>query len=125
MCWRTGQSFRLETPHAVELAEAERAQVRALVGRGIAPARMLTRARILLKADQGERGPGWSDGGLAGAPEVHPNPLRHRIDTNVGRSYTQSSKRFDNDKRARVCAARRAGSLAPRLAVASSKVGRR
>jgi hypothetical protein len=61
-----------KSKYAVELTEAERAQLRALIGSGEAPARMLTRARILLKANQGEGGPGWSDAAIAGALEVHP-----------------------------------------------------
>jgi len=61
-----------KTKFAVELTEAERAQLRTLVGSGVAPARMLTRARILLKANQGEGGPGWTDAAIAGALEVHP-----------------------------------------------------
>ena len=61
-----------KTKYAVSLTEAERAQLRTLIGAGIAPARTLTRARILLKANQGEGGPGWSDGAIAGALEVHP-----------------------------------------------------
>jgi hypothetical protein len=61
-----------QTKDAVELTEAERAQLRTLVGAGVAPARMLTRARILLKANQGEGGPGWTDVAIAGALEVHP-----------------------------------------------------
>jgi hypothetical protein len=61
-----------QTKYAVELTEAERAQLRTLVGAGVAPARMLTRARILLKANQGEGGPGWTDVAIAGALEVHP-----------------------------------------------------
>ena len=61
-----------KTKYAVTLTEAERAQLRTLVGSGTAPARMLTRARILLKANQGEGGPGWSDTAIAGALEVHP-----------------------------------------------------
>jgi hypothetical protein len=36
---------------------------------------MLTRARILLKANQGEGGPGWSDAAIAGALEVHPTTV--------------------------------------------------
>src|SRR5687767_13502127 len=58
--------------YAVKLSEAERARLRTLVGRGTAPARMLTHARILLKANRGEGGPGWTDGAIAGALEVHP-----------------------------------------------------
>ncbi len=61
-----------KTKYAVELSEAQRAELRGLVGSGTAPARMLTRARILLKADHGEGGPGWSDAAIAGALDVHP-----------------------------------------------------
>ena len=61
-----------QTKYAVALTEAERAQLRTLVGSGVAPARMLTRARILLKANQGEGGPGWTDAAIAGALEMHP-----------------------------------------------------
>ncbi len=39
---------------------------------GACPARLLTHARILLKADQGEGGPAWADTAIAGAVEVHP-----------------------------------------------------
>jgi transposase len=58
-------------PYRVELTEQERAELRGLVGSGTAPARMLTRARILLKADHGEGGPGWSDAAAAGALDVN------------------------------------------------------
>ena len=56
--------------HVVVLSEAERARLRTLVGGGAAPARMLTHARILLKANQGEGGAGWTDQAIAGALEV-------------------------------------------------------
>ncbi len=61
-----------KTKDTVALTEPERARLRTLVGSGTAPARALTRARILLKADQGEGGPGWTDGAVAGALDVHP-----------------------------------------------------
>ena len=64
-----------KTKYAVALTEAERARLRTLVGRGTVPARMLTRARILLKANQGEGGPGWTDAAIAGALEVHPTTV--------------------------------------------------
>lgn len=64
-----------QTKYAVYLTEAERAQLRTFVGSGVAPARMLTRARILLKADQGEGGAAWSDAAIAGALEVHPTTV--------------------------------------------------
>jgi len=58
-------------PYRVELTEDRRAELRGLVGSGTAPARMLTRARILLKADHGAGGPGWSDAAIAGALDVN------------------------------------------------------
>ncbi len=54
-------------PYRVVLDDQQRAELRGLVGAGIAPARMLTRARILLKADHGEGGPGWSDAAIPSA----------------------------------------------------------
>lgn len=58
--------------YAVRLSEAERARLRTLVGSGSAPSRLLTHARILLKANRGEGGPGWTDAAIADAVEVHP-----------------------------------------------------
>ena len=60
----------MKSKYAVYLSEVERAQLRTLVGHGVAPARELTHARILLKADQGEGGPGWNDAAVAGALEL-------------------------------------------------------
>src|SRR5688572_6290007 len=60
-----------KTKYAVRLSEVERAQLRTLIGQGAAPARTLTHARILLKANQGEGGPAWADAAIAGALEVH------------------------------------------------------
>jgi hypothetical protein len=62
-------------PYRVVLTEEQRAYLRTLVGSGIAPARLLTRARILLKADHGEGGPGWSDAAIAGALDVDPSTV--------------------------------------------------
>lgn len=64
-----------KTKYAVYLTEGERARLRTLIGSGEAPARMLTHARILLKANQGEGGPGWSDAAIAGALEIHPDTV--------------------------------------------------
>jgi transposase len=57
--------------HVVVLSEEERARLHTLIGHGTAPARALTHARILLKANQGEAGPGWTDRAIATALEVH------------------------------------------------------
>lgn len=58
-------------PYRVVLSEDQRAELRGLVGSGVAPARMLTRARILLKADHGDGGPGWSDAAIVAALDVN------------------------------------------------------
>ena len=56
--------------YPVALSEAERAHLRTLVGGGVAAARLLTHARILLKADQGAGGACWTDQAIAAALEV-------------------------------------------------------
>jgi hypothetical protein len=61
-----------QTKYTVILTEQDRAHLRPLIGQGTAPARLLTHARLLLKADQGEGGPGWTDAAIARALEVHP-----------------------------------------------------
>ena len=60
----------MRSKYAVCLSEAERARLRTLVGCGMAPVRQLAHARLLLKADQGDGGPGWNDAAVAGALEV-------------------------------------------------------
>jgi hypothetical protein len=54
------------------LTDAERARLHTLIGGGVAPARTLTHACILLTTDQGEGGAAWADAAIAGALEVHP-----------------------------------------------------
>jgi transposase len=84
-------------PYRVVLDEAQRAELRTLVGSGTAPARMLTRARVLLKADHGEGGPGWSDAALAGALDVHPSTVQRirRQFVEEGPAATLARKRPD------------------------------
>src|SRR4029453_9640664 len=43
-----------------------------------APASALTHARILLKANQGQAGPGWTDAAIGAALEVTPPPGARR-----------------------------------------------
>ena len=66
----------MASPSRVFLDEAQRAALRTLVGSGTAPARLLARARVLLKADHGEGGPGWSDAAIAGALDLHPSTVQ-------------------------------------------------
>lgn len=54
----------------VRLTDEERSQLDALVRKGKASALTITRARILLKADQGEDGEGWTDAQVAEALNV-------------------------------------------------------
>jgi hypothetical protein len=68
----------------VHLSEAERARLRTLIGRGTAPARTVTHARILLKANQGEGGPAWTDAAIAGALDIHPTTVAR-----VRRAYVE------------------------------------
>ncbi len=60
----------MRTKYAVILSEEERARLHTLIGQGHAPARMRAHARILLKANQGEAGPGWPDADIAAAVEA-------------------------------------------------------
>ena len=61
--------------YVVRVPEEERAWLRTFIGRGEAPARALGHARILLKANQGEAGPGWTDAAIAAAVEVAPTTV--------------------------------------------------
>ena len=54
----------------VLLSMDERATIKKLMTSGRGPARMFTRARILLKADQSDDGPGWSDERISEALDV-------------------------------------------------------
>lgn len=56
--------------YIVELTAEERGQLQAMLGKGKRSARELLRARILLKADQSERGEAWSDSEIATALET-------------------------------------------------------
>ena len=55
--------------YIIRLSEEERQGLIKLVSSGKAAARKITRARVLLKADAGEGGPGWTDQRIAEALE--------------------------------------------------------
>ena len=55
----------------VELSEQERARLSALISKGKAPAKAILKARILLKADQAEGGPGWLDAQIVAALDTN------------------------------------------------------
>lgn len=56
--------------YIVTLTQEERDQLTNLISSGRAPARKLTRARILLKADGGPHGPNWNDRAICKALDV-------------------------------------------------------
>ena len=62
----------MRAKHIVRLTPSERAELTRLIASGQAPARKLTHARLLLKADAGPEGPAWTDEAIAEALEVHP-----------------------------------------------------
>ena len=56
--------------YRVTLTDDERSMLTTLISSGSAPARTLTHARILLKADQAEGGPAWTDEAIHEALDV-------------------------------------------------------
>lgn len=56
--------------HVVSLSDADRRYLRKTVTAGTARARVTTRARVLLKADEGPDGPAWEDAVIADSIEV-------------------------------------------------------
>jgi transposase len=69
--------------HPIVLSAEQRAQLEEVSSKGQSPARAITRARILLKADCGPGGPGWTDTAIMHALDVS----RTTIST-VRREYT-------------------------------------
>ena len=57
--------------YVVELTSQERIQLTSLVKRGKTTGYKIRHAQMLLKIDQGEHGPGWSDGKAAEALGSH------------------------------------------------------
>ena len=60
----------MKKKYPVILSDTERDDLKRLIATGTAPARKLTHARILLKADEGAEGAGWVDEKVADAVEV-------------------------------------------------------
>ena len=55
----------------VELDAAERERLHALISKGTAPAKTILKARILLKADNADGGPGWLDARIVDALDTN------------------------------------------------------
>lgn len=56
--------------HTISLSDTQREFLHRTISAGKAPARVTTRARVLLKADEADDGPGWRDAVIAEAVEV-------------------------------------------------------
>ena len=65
-----------EKRYVVRLTEGERSMLLALVKKKRVAARKRTRAQVLLKVDEGEHGPAWTDEEAADAYHVHVNTVR-------------------------------------------------
>jgi hypothetical protein len=108
------QEAEVRKRHIVVLSEAERARLHTMIGRGVAPASALTHARVLLKANQGQAGPGWTDAAIGAALEVNPATvarIRQRyvvagLDAAVYRKPPARSyrRRLDGEQEARLVA---------------------
>ena len=101
--------------YVVRLSADERAQLNDLIRKGKRSAQLLTKARILLKADVSEGGEGWSDSRIAEALDTSiANILRTRrqlveegFEAVLTRKYNQNSARpriFDGAAEAKLVA---------------------
>ena len=109
--------------YLVTLTSDERDHLNDLLGKGKASALVLARARILLKADPAEGGPGWLDEQIAEALEVSVATIervRHRF-VEQGLEPALGRKKQDQPSRGR---ARDGAGEARRIAPAGSKAPR-
>lgn len=66
-----------EKRYVVRLTAEERSALESLVKTGKVPARKRIHADVLLKADQGEHGPSWTDERISEATSVVSNSVKH------------------------------------------------
>jgi transposase len=90
-----------EKKYLVTLTADERGHLDALVRRGKASALVLTRARILLKADQANGGPAWDDARIAGALDVGERTVSRVRQRFVERGFEACLRRKPQDKPSR------------------------
>ena len=101
--------------YVVRLSDEERERLDALTHMGKHPARLLTKARILLKADTSEAGEGWNDTKIARALETSTDTVartRHQLveeglDAALARKHAPNSARrqiFDGAAEAKLIA---------------------
>lgn len=101
--------------YIIRLSTDEREKLQRLITSGRGPARMFTRARILLKADQSVEGPGWADEQISEALDITIQTIervrRQLVEEGFDavlarRPYTQkvSRKKIDGDVEAHLIA---------------------
>jgi transposase len=88
--------------YRVSLTADERSELEALVGKGTGAALRLTRARILLKADQGDDGPAWPDTAVAEALDVAVNTVANTRQRFVEGGLARALNRKAQDRPSRV-----------------------
>ena len=69
--------------YIVELDAAERERLEALISKGKTTAKAILKARILLKADASEGGPGWQDAAIVEALDTNPTMVMRVRETFV------------------------------------------
>ena len=87
--------------YVVRLSAEERERLKALVHSGKSLAQLLTRARILLKADVSEAGEGWSDSVIAAALDTSINNVARTRQQLVEEGFEATLKRKYNPNSAR------------------------
>jgi Homeodomain-like domain len=101
--------------YVVKLSAEERERLEALIHVGKNSAQMLTRARILLKADVSDAGEGWSDGAISAALDTSVNNVARTrqqlveegVEATLKRKYNPNSARpriFDGAAEAKLIA---------------------
>ena len=87
--------------YVVKLSAEERERLEAMVHAGKSSAQLLTRARILLKADVSEAGEGWSDSAISAALDTSINNVARTRQQLVEEGFEATLKRKYNPNSAR------------------------
>ena len=87
--------------YVVHLSAQERERLETMVRTGKTSAQLLTRARILLKADAAEAGDGWSDSAIAAALDTSVNNVARTRQQLVEEGFEATLKRKYNSNSAR------------------------
>ena len=101
--------------YVVKLSAEERERLEAMVRSGKSSAQLLTRARVLLKADVSEAGEGWSDSAISAALDTSVNNVARTrqqlveegFEATLSRKYNPNSARpriFDGAAEAKLIA---------------------